>query len=199
MATKKKGCGFLIAALLLLIIGGVAATIFGKEAFSTGKEFISEIEKTGKNFVTPESVEYTTEEDSEVTVWLSGESTEDISKVVIHITEAATNRTSVASQPSGSSHFGNKHLIATFSVEQGKTYSVRASGIEDGRHFTIAAVSTHTALSIAGKVGGAFASLGICGLLALIFGIIGLVKFFGSNNAPAQAPPTDTPGPPPAM
>lgn len=189
MATQKKGCGFLISALVLLIVGGIIAAILGKDAVSTGKDFVKEIEKTGKSFVTPESITYAAEQDSEVTVWLAGDNTDDLSKVVIHITDTQTNKASTASKPSGTGRFGNKDLVATFTVAKGKSYEVKASGIEDGRHITIAGVSTNAALSMVGKGFGAIASFGIFGLVALILGIIGLVKFFGSKSPPAQVPP----------
>lgn len=190
MATKKKGCGFLIAALLLLIVGGVIAFILGKGAASAVKDFTQELGKTGTSFVTPETVTYTTDEDSAVTVWLTGELADaDINKVLIHVTDTSTNTTSTATKPSGSGTLGNKHLLATFEVNEGQSYQVKASGIEDGRHLTIASISASKAISMVSKGIGAFASLGIFGFLALIFGIIGLIRFLGSKSSPPQAPP----------
>ena len=45
MATKKKGCGFLISALVLLIIGGCIAGFTGLSAFNSGKEFVEKIDE----------------------------------------------------------------------------------------------------------------------------------------------------------
>ena len=73
MATKKNGCGFLIIALALLVIGGIIAGILVASAASTGKEFIKNINE-GESFVTPASLDYTAETDEEVTVWLTSDS-----------------------------------------------------------------------------------------------------------------------------
>ena len=193
MATKKKGCGFLITALVLLIIGLISSFILGKGAYSEGEKFIEQTGKTGTSFKTPEFASYSATEDSEVTVWLTGNGTVDIDKVVIQVTETSSANVRTANKPSGTANFGNKHLVATIPVEAGKNYEFRASGIEDGRHLTVAAVSTQTALSIAGKMFGAIASVGLFGLLALIFGIIGLIKFLSSKSAPAAGPPPAAP------
>jgi len=193
MATQKKGCGFLITALLLLILGGVIATLLGMGIVSSGKEFLEKIEETGKSFSTPESLTFSPEEDSEVTVWLAGDGTDKSAKtdhIVIEIRDTSTNSTTTAANPDGSSSsFGNQHLVATFTVKKGSSYEITASGIEDGRTLRIASISTEALFKIATKGVGALAALGIFGLPALILGVIGLVKFFGSKNAPAQAPP----------
>lgn len=191
MATQKKGCGFLITSVVLFLAGGLVATLLGIGAFSTGKKVVDEIGKTGTSFVTPESVTYEPKEDSAVTVWLTGDIADvDLDKIAIHVTDTASKTSSVASKPSENSHVGNKHLLGTFEVKEGKSCEVRASGIEDGRHLTIASISMSTALSLFGMGLGVIASLAIFGFLALVFGIIGLVVYFGSQETPAQdAPP----------
>ena len=187
MATKKKGCGFLIAALVLLIIGGIIAGILGMSAISTGKEFAENIQ-SGTSFVTPGSTAYSATEDSEVTVWLVGGNSEDVDKVVVNVTDTSSNTSSPATKPSGSSTMGNQHLVGTFNIQQGKSYEVSATGAPAGSTLTIASVSSSAVLSLVGKSFGAFAAFGICGFIALILGIVGLVKFFNSKKeaAPAQ-------------
>ena len=151
MATQKKGCGFLITSLVLFLAGGLVATLLGIGAFSTGKKVVDEIGKTGTSFVTPESATYEPKEDSAVTVWLTGDIADvDLDKIAIHVTDTASKTSSVASKPSENSHVGNKHLLGTFEVKEGKSCEVRASGIEDGRHLTIASISMSTALSLFG-------------------------------------------------
>lgn len=190
MANQKKGCGFLITSLILLLVGGLLATVLGFGAFSTGKEVVDAISKTGTSFVTPDSVIYEPKEDSAVTVWLTGDTADvDLDKVIIHVTDAASKTGSVASKPSGSSQVENKHLVGTFEVKAGKTCEVRASGIEDGHHLTIASVSMSTALSFFGMSFGIIASLLVFGFLALVFGIIGFVLYLGSRETPGQAAP----------
>lgn len=190
MATQKKGCGFLITSLILLLVGGLLATVLGFGAFSRGKEVVDEISKTGTNFVTPDSVIYEPKEDSAVTVWLSGDAGDaELDKVIIHVTDTASKTGSVASKPSGSSQMGNKHLVGTFEVKAGKPCEVRASGIEDGRHLTIASVSMSTAVSLFGMGFGIIASLVVFGFLALVFGIIGFVLYLGSRDTTGQAAP----------
>lgn len=184
MATKKKGCGFLITALILLLLGAALATILGMNAFSSGKEFVEDI-KNGTSFITPATASYSTSEDSEATVWLNSNGTEDLSTISIQVTDTTTNKTTSALKPSGNSNMGNQHLIATFKAEAGKTYQIKATGLADGRTATIAGVSSNTVLAVVGKSFGAIIGAGIFGVIALIFGIIGLVKFFSSKNTPA--------------
>ncbi len=186
MANPKKGCGFLVTALILLIAGGIIATMLGKSAFNSGKDLVDEIRETGISFTTPETATYVadeTNEDGSVSVWLAGDDT-NMSNIVIHVTDTTNNKTTAATKPSGSAQFNSENLVAAFTVEQGKTYQIKASGIEDGRHFTITSVSTGTAISMVGKGFGAIISFGIFGLLALIFGIIGLIKFLSSKGTP---------------
>ena len=190
MATQKKGCGFLITSLILFLVGGLVATLLGIGAFSTGKKVVDEIGKTGTSFVSPESVIYKPKEDSAVTVWLTGDIADvDLDKIVIHVTDTASKTGSVASKPSENSHVGNKHLVGTFEVKEGKSCEVRASGIEDGRHLTIASISMSTALSLFGMGLGVIVSLAVFGFLALVFGIIGLVLYFSSEETSAQDTP----------
>ena len=193
MATQKKGCGLLITALVLLLLGGVIATMLGMGMVSSGKEFLEKIEETGKSFSTPESLTFSPEEDSEVTVWFAGNGKQESAKtdqIVIEVTDTSTNSTTTAVKPEGSSgSFGNQHLVATFTAKKGSSYEITASGIEDGRTFRIASISTEELFKIAGKGLGVMAALAVFGLPALIFGIIGLVKFFGSPNAPPLPPP----------
>ncbi|MGB1936229.1 MAG: hypothetical protein ACPHVK_01900 [Akkermansiaceae bacterium] len=190
MARQKKGCGFLITSLVLFLVGGLAAALLGVGAFSKGKKVVDEISKTGTSFVTPESVTYEPREDSAVTVWLSGNVEDvDLEKVIIHITDTASKTESVASKPSGSNQMDNKHLVGSFEVKAGRTCQVRASGLEDGRHLTIASVSMSTAVSFFGMGLGIIGSLVIFGSLGLVCGIIGLVMYFGTQKTSAQGAP----------
>jgi len=189
MATKKKGCGFLITALLLLLVGLAIASVLGMSVYNEGKNFVEQTGRTGISFKTPDTASYESPEDSDVTVWMTGGDSLDVDKVIIQVTDTSTKLTRSANKPSGKANFGNKHLVATYPVEAGKNYQFSASGVEDGQHFTISAVSAGTAFSMAGKIFGAILSAGLFGLIALIFGVIGLIKFLGSKNTPAQGPP----------
>ncbi|BDS08111.1 hypothetical protein NT6N_31510 [Oceaniferula spumae] len=192
MATQKKGCGFLITALVLLLLGGGIAAYLGMSAVSSGKDFVEDIEK-GEVFVTPGTLNYTPEEDGEVTVWITGDGSTDLNPIVIEVTDVAAGTTTNADKPGGSSTMGNQHLVAKFSVKKGQTYQVKATGVGDGYTFRVSNLSSSVVLSMIGKGVGAFGVFGVCGFLALIFGIIGLVKFLGSKN---KQPVAASPGPP---
>ena len=193
MATQRKGCGFLITALILVLIGGGVATFLGMKAYSTGKEFVENIDD-GTILITPNSVEITAEEDSEMTVWLadeasdssdstpSTETSEPLDKIVINITNTTTDETTIANKPNGSSNMNGQLLVGSFPVKKGNTYKIEANGLADGSTLAISSISSTTALSMVGNVMGAFFGGGAFAFLALIFGIIGLVKFFSSKE-----------------
>ena len=187
MATKKKGCGFLIIALVLLVLGGIIAAILGASAVSTGKEFVENINE-GESFVTPASLEYTSEVDEEVTVWLTSDTAPTTDTIKIEVTDAASGETSIATNSGTTSSMGNQHLVATFSVAKGKSYSIKANGVADGETLRVSGIDSSAVMSMLGKGFGAFGAFAVCALLALIFGIVGLVKYFGSKNA-TPAPP----------
>jgi len=186
MATKKKGCGFLIAALILLLLGGIIAAILGASAVSTGKEFTENINK-GEIFVTPMTLDYTSDVDGEVTVWLTSDTAPTTSTIEIEVTDTASGTSSVAN-PTTTSNMGNQHLVASFSVAKGSSYKIKANGTTAGQTFRVSSIDSSAVMSMVGKGFGAFGAFGICGFIALILGIIGLVKFLGSKKA-ATAPP----------
>lgn len=187
MATQKKGCGFLITALIILLVGGGIAGFLGMSAVSTGKKFSENIEKS-LSFGTPSTLNYTADEDTEVTVWLTSDGTTDLAPISIEFTELASGTAEMAGKSGASSSFGNQHLVAKYNVEKGKVYQVKANGIADGHTFRVANVDSNAVLSMIGKGFGAFATIGGFGFLALIFGIIGLIKFLGSKKE-QPAPP----------
>jgi len=192
MATQKKGCGLLITALIILLVGGGIAAYLGMSAVSTGKEFGEKIEKS-LSFGTPSTLNYTAEADEEVTVWLTSDGSTDLAPISIEFTELESGINETAGTSGTSSSFGNQHLVAKYEVEKGKVYRVKATGIADGHTFRVANVDSNAVISMIGKGFGAVATIGGFGFLALIFGIIGLVKFMGSKKEqpapPAAGPP----------
>ncbi|MBK1854193.1 hypothetical protein JO972_04450 [Verrucomicrobiaceae bacterium 5K15] len=194
MANQKKGCGFLITALLILIGGGGIAAFLGMSAFSTSKEFTEDINK-GMSFMTPYTLNYTADEDTEVTIWLTSDATTDLAPISVEFIEKQSGASMIASKPGGTSSLGNQHLVAKHQVEKGKVYQVKASGLADGHTLRIASVPSTSVFAIVGKGLGAFAIFGGCGFLALVFGIIGMIKYFGGKDKPSTPPP----GAPPAM
>ncbi|MBT8045397.1 MAG: hypothetical protein KJO79_10640, partial [Verrucomicrobiae bacterium] len=147
--------------------------------------------QAGKSFVTPGSTTYTADGGDQASVWLSANDQSATGGVVVHVIDTSTNTKTTATKPSGSANMGNQHLVATFKIKPGKSYKVSASGVPDGSTLTVSNVSSNAVFSVVGKGFGAFAVFGVCGFLALIFGIIGLVRFFSSNDAPA--PPHSPP------
>jgi len=187
MATKKKGCGFLIAALVLLLLGGIIAAILGASAVSTGKEFAENINK-GEVFLAPKTLDYTSDVDGEVTVWLTSDTAPTTSTIEIEVTDTASGKSSIANKPTTTSNMGNQYLVASFSVAKGSSYKVKANGATANQTFRVSSIDSSAVMSMLGKGFGAFGAFGICGFIALILGIIGLVKFLGSKKAAAATP-----------
>ena len=189
MAAQKKGYGFLITALVILLLGGGITIFLGISAFNSGKEFAANLEK-GESFVTPETYSYTPKENREVTIWILGDEDIDLNEIEIEFTDLSTGITNKAPKPNGTNHVNNQHHLADFRVEKDRTYQVTAKGAANGSTILISHVSSDAILSTLGKVFGAFGVAGITFILTLIFGIIGLVKFLDSKkNKPHQSPP----------
>ena len=150
MATQKKGCGFLIAAFVILLLGGGIAAYLGMGAFKTGKEFAENINK-GETFVFPDTLNFTAEEDSEVTVWITSAGNVDFSGVEIEIKDTAAETTSKATKPGNTSNIGDQHFLAVFSVEKDKAYEVKATGATEGQTFRVSNVSSTAVFSVLGK------------------------------------------------
>lgn len=189
MATQRKGCGFLLTALIILLLGGGIAAFLGIGAFNSGKDFTGNIDK-GESFVTPKTLSYTPKEDTEITAWISGDENLDLSKVELEFTNTSTGIAEKATKPESTGLINGKHLLAEFSAEKDKTYQIAAKGAIDNSTVWISNVSSDVIISMLGKGLGAFGVSVVTFLLTLVFGIIGLVKFLGSKKAgPTQAPP----------
>jgi len=188
MATQKKGCGFIIAALVLLLLGGGIATFLGMSAVSTSSDFADNL-NAGKAFVTPLPMVYTAEETQEVTVWMTvDDSSRDLSGIEIEVTEKGSGTTTTAEKAKSSNNMGNQYYIASFDVEKGKDYMVSAKGVPAGETFRVSNISSSVVLSVLGKGFGAIGIAMGSGFIALILGIIGLVKFLGSKKSTPPAP-----------
>ncbi len=140
MATKKKGCGFLIAALVILLLGGIIAAILGASAVSTGKEFTENINK-GEVFLAPMTLDYTSEVDGEVTVWLTSD-TAPTNTIEIEVTDTASGTSTIASEAGTSSAMGNQHLVGNFTVVKGSSYKVKAIGATAGQTFRVSSIDS---------------------------------------------------------
>lgn len=183
MPTQRKGCGLLITAFVLFLIGGAISAYLGMNAFSSGKEFVEKIH-TGTPFSPPETATYIAKEDGKVSVWLTGSEGDDLKAIQIQVTDNATGNTITATKPSGTSNVSDQHLVAKFTVKKGGNYSVRADGLEAGRTLILAEIDPNAIFSFVGKGLGAFFGGGAIALVALVLGIIGLVLFFTSKPAP---------------
>ncbi|MFK7909937.1 MAG: hypothetical protein AB8F34_04970 [Akkermansiaceae bacterium] len=192
MANQKKGCGFLITALVLLIAGGVGAFILGGSAFNeavnAGDSF-----KDATAFVTPDGADYTAGKDGETSVWLSGNDTSLPAGMSINVKDKSTGEFIDTSKSSVSQRMGEQLLIGTFEAKKGTDYKVHVTGLSAGRTILVSSVSSSAVMGTIGKGFGAIAIAGIAGFLALIFGIIGLVKYLGSKKADTPAPAATPP------
>lgn len=189
MAAQKKGFGFLITALVILLLGGGITIFLGISAFNSGKEFATNLQK-GESFVTPETCSYTPKKNRKVTIWILGDEDIDLNEIEIEFTDLSTGITNKAAKPSGTNHLNNQHHLADFRVEKDRTYEVTAKGSTNGSTILISHVSSDAILPVIGKIFGAFGVAGVTFILTLIFGIIGLVKYLDSKkNKPHQSPP----------
>lgn len=180
MATKRKGCGFLMTALVLLLIGGGIATYLGMNAYSSFLEFTEKFH-AGTTFSPPNTVTYQATESGEVSVWLTGTQMDALSSIQIQVTDTSTGDTITATKPDGDSTFEDQHLVASFEVKKDDHYNVSADGLAEGRILTLAEVGQSTVFAVLGQGLGALFGGGAVAFLALIFGIIGLVMFLSSK------------------
>ena len=189
MAAQKKGYGFLITALVILLLGGGITIFLGISAFNSGKKFAVNLEKD-ESFVTPETYSYTPQKNGEVTIWILGDEDIDLNEIEIEFTDLSTGITNKASKPNGTNHVSSQYHLADFRVEKGRTYQVTAKGATNGSTILISHVSSDAIVPTLGKVFGAFGVAGVTFILTLIFGIIGLVKYLDSQKTkPHQSPP----------
>lgn len=192
MAKQKKGCGFLITALILLIIGGVGAALLGGSAFSDVKD-AGDSFKDATTLITPNGADYTAGADGETSIWLSGNDTTVPSGYSINVKDKSSGEFIDSSTSSTSQRMGDTLLLGTFEAKKGTEYKVHVTGLSAGRTVLVSSVSSDAVLSTIGKGFGAIAVAGIASFLALIFGIIGLVKYFGAKKAAAPAPAATPP------
>jgi hypothetical protein len=189
MAVQKKGFGFLITSLVILLLGGGITIFLGISAFNSGKEFATNLEK-GESFVTPETYSYTPKKNRKVTIWILGDEDIDLNEIEIEFTDLSTGITNKASKPNGTNHVSSQYHLADFRVEKGRTYQITAKGATNGSTILISHVSSDAILPTLGKVFRAFGVAGVTFILTLIFGIIGLVKYLDSKKTkPCQLPP----------
>jgi len=175
MATKKKGCGFLITALILLIIGGIICGVGIRGTIGSFEPLTS--------FETPNSGTLTSEDDGAISVWLHGSETTAPAGVSIDVKNTKTDELVPAvtvSNTSMSSGADRKLLLGTFESKKDTEYEIRVLGLSPDRKISLSNTS----------VGGLMSNLGmaiigpiIFGFLALIFGIIGLIKLLSSKKA----------------
>ena len=184
MAKQKKGCGFLIAALILFIGGGVGAFIIGGSAITDAKQAGDSL-MDAATFITPGETNYTSGKDGEISIWYSGTTTTIPTGTKINVQETQTGNPVPASIISGTQTMGETSLLGTFDAQKDATYQVNVTGMPDGTTILISSASPDAVMSTIGKGFGAIAVAGIAGFLALILGIIGLVKFFSSKKTEA--------------
>jgi len=182
MATQRKGCGFLITALILVIIMAVAMGI----GVYSGMKSLAPI----SSFTTPNSGEITPDDDTAISVWLHGNDTSIPTGIDVLVTDVETGKISSAPLTKMESNIevnGDRRiLLSSFKAEKGKNYKIRVTGLEEGRKISLA----KSTLAGFGLLAGGMGISCPCAILALIFGIIGLIKFFGSKNNPSQLPPS---------
>lgn len=180
MATKKKGCGFLITAIVLLI---AAAGIFALGIFGAVKSF-----EPISSFNTPSSTTITADDNGAISVWLHGNDNSVPAGTSINVTDVASGQIVAAPTTTINSHMkvnGDRRiLLGSFEATKGSNYKVQVANVPNGSKISLSNTSTAAAV---GSIGMAIVGPMICGVLALIFGIIGLVKFIGSKKADPQA------------
>ena len=126
-------------------------------------------------------------DDGAISVWLHGSETTAPAGVSIDVKNTKTDElvpaVTVSSNTSMSSGANRKLLLGTFESKKDTEYEIRVSGLSPDRKISLSNTS----------VGGLMSNLGmaiigpiIFGFLALIFGIIGLIKLLSSKKAPVS-------------
>ncbi len=189
MATKKKGCGFLITSLIILLLGAGIAAFLGMNVVSDSKKLATNI-NDGETFVSPESLTYSPEQDGDASIWIITDLEEpDTSMIQIQVTETGSNTTIPVTETETKITILDQLQMASFPAESGKDYLITVNGAKSGEKFKVS--NTLPSDELISTVGKGFGAIGIflgAAFLAFIFGIIGLIKFFSSKSS-AQAPP----------
>ena len=181
MAAQKKGYGFLITALIILLLGGSITVFLGISAFNSGKDFTENLDQ-GESFITPKTLSYTPKENSEVTIWVLGDEDIDLTEINIEFTDTTTGITKKATKSNAAYHVNNQHHLADFRVKKGRTYQVSAKGAANGSTIWITHISSDAILSTLSKAFGALGVASVTFVITLIFGIIGLIRYLDSQK-----------------
>ncbi|MGB0991304.1 MAG: hypothetical protein ACPG32_02430 [Akkermansiaceae bacterium] len=184
MAEKRKGCGFLIAALVATII----AAVVGILAIKGGVDDVKDSVSGGSEFTPPAIGSVTAEDNSGATIWYHVAGTEMPKGVTISVTNTADNTPVPTHTPASSTNLNGKLMIGSFVTQKDATYNVSIEGLPVG---SSASVSSTSAEKLAGgamkAAGGFFGALAI-GFVAFVLGLIGLIRWLTSKPK-AEAPP----------
>ena len=183
MSEKRKGCGFLIAAIVATVI----ATIIAYMGIKSG---VTDIQNTTENtidgaitFNTPETATFTATLDEEVSVWLNSNDSTPPTKPNGYSVKATTaDGTEVAvSQSADITIINNQVQIASFPASKGNTYAVSVSGLPEDSIIEVSHSSLSEIMGGAAKAAGSLLGAIALGFIAFILGLIGLIRWLTSK------------------
>lgn len=183
MATQKKGCGCLVSSLVLFIIGISIAVFAGLSVYNSGKELVDDVQQDTE-FTTPNGIEFSSTENSDITIWLTDVKTKPTDKISIKLVDLETGETYTAITPESKVEINELLLIGTFKSQPNKNYKITAAGLDDGSVIKVINIPEDVVMSMASKGLVAIIGGGIFIVLSLVCGIIGLIKYFSSNKDP---------------
>ncbi len=183
MAEKRKGCGFLIAAIVATII----AAIIGFMGIKSGVDDIQDTAKNTENgavtLITPGTVAFKATQDKDATVWLASNDTNAPAKPKGYTVKAvaADGSEIKTSNTSSTITVMNQVQLASFPASKDSTYTVSVTGLPDGCNVEVSHSSFSEVMGGAAKAAGGFFGAIALGFVAFILGLIGLIRWLSSK------------------
>ncbi len=192
MKSSKKGCGLILSAIILFVVGCSISGIIGYSAYKDGIKLVNEAKK-GPSFVTPKTITYTAKTSGKITIWQKIDEQPPSGTTIIEIKNLRDGSVIKATRPSTNSQIGDFSLVGESDISKGESYEFVAKGLPDNTTLTIAELPPQKIRSIFIKGFAAFAIAGVLAIIALILGIIGAIKYFSSDKT--SIPKNSTPPP----
>ena len=191
MAEKRKGCGFLIAALVATVI----AVIVGVMGIKSGVDDIKDTSENALNgsvtLTTPGTATFKATQDKDATVWLASSGSTAPAKPSGYTVKAvaADGKEITTTKTAATVTVMNQVQLASFPATKDSTYTVSVTGLPDGSVVEVSHSSLSEVMGGAAKAAGGFFGALAIGFVAFVLGLIGLIRWLSSKPKPAAAPP----------
>ena len=189
MAEKRKGCGFLIAAILAAIIAAVIGYMGVKSGVDDIEDTAADNSKGAVKLTTPGTATFTATQDKDATVWLGSTNSTPPTKpsgytVTVVGADGEEINTTITS---ATVTVMNQVQLASFPASKDSTYTVSVTGVPDGSLIEVSHSSFSEVMGGAAKAAGGVIGAIALGFVAFILGLVGFIRWLTSK--PQAAPP----------